>query len=286
MIYLFYWGIEKLMGFVDWKDYIISVLITLVVVYGFMWLFLRLLHFVFLKFPFLTVKKKETIESVLRTSLNFISFIILLLAILKPFVDLTSLLAGAGVLGVVLGFGAQSLIKDILTGFFFLFENQFQKGDVVTINQKYTGTVEEVGFRALKIREWGGKLLTISNGEIKEILNGNVNRRRVLESLTVSYREDPEKIMSVLNGVCDRLNADFPIYFILDVEGIPEEPFKVRGITNLNSMFHGIEYTVMGLVDDINYFDVMYKTREYIAKALYDNDIKMAETKVYVENEK
>lgn len=272
------------MGFDDWKEYIITVLITLVFVYGLRWIFLRLLHLVFIKFPFLTVKKKETIESVLRTSLSFAAFVILIITLLKPFIDLTSLLAGAGVLGVVLGFGAQSLIKDILTGFFFLFENQFEKGDVVTINQKYTGTVEEVGFRALKIREWGGKLLTISNGEIKEILNGNVNRRRVLEALTVSYREDPEKVLSVLNGVCEKLNTDFSMYLILDENGNPEESFKVRGVTNLNSKYHGIEYTVIGLVDDINYFDVMYRAREYIAKALYVNDIKMAETKVFIDN--
>lgn len=269
---------------VNWKEYLIDVAITIVAVYGFMWLFNRVLHIVLAKISFVGDKKASTIESVLKTSLSFIAFLVVVVALLQPFVDLTKLMAGAGVLGVVIGFGAQSLIKDILTGFFFLFENQFQKGDVVTINQKYTGTVEEVGFRALKVRDWGGRLLTISNGEIKEILNGNVEKRRIVEPVVASYYEDPKKVVKVLEEACVELNVLFNDHLIIDFEGVPEEVFQVRGISNLNSMHHGYEYTVIGLVKDDEYFDIMYRARELIAHALYENKIQMADQKVRVEN--
>ena len=87
-----------------------------------------------------------------------------------PFVDVKDLLVAGGVIGIVIGFGAQSIIRDFLYGFFFLFEGQFKKGDFVIINDSQEGgVVEDLGFRAVKVRLFNGKLLTMSNGEIKKI---------------------------------------------------------------------------------------------------------------------
>jgi small conductance mechanosensitive channel len=85
-------------------------------------------------------------------------------------IDATSILAAAGVLGVAVGFGAQSLVRDIITGFFLLFENQFSVGERVTIDG-FTGTVEELGLRSTKIRGDGGEMLFLPNGAIVKVVN-------------------------------------------------------------------------------------------------------------------
>lgn len=225
-------------------------------------------------------KRYETLLSVFNTSFKFVGFLVILIIALNPFFDVTKILAGAGVLGIVLGFGAQSLIKDILTGFFFVFENQFHKGDFVTINNKYSGTVEEVGFRALKVRDWGGKLLTISNGNIVEILNGNVNTRRIVEGIIVSYDEDPKRIIGLLNNLCDEMTELYVGYLMRDENLEIMEPFKLRGLMDFTKSVGGFEYTIVCLVEDSNYFDITYKVREHLAQFIYDNKIKLAETRV------
>lgn len=122
--------------------------------------------------------------------------------------DFGKILAGAGVAGIVIGFGAQSLIKDIVAGIFLIYERQLHKGDYVTVNNLFNGTVEEIGLRSLQIREWSGKLLTISNGEVRQIENYNINYMRITESLLVSFKEDPERVYRVLEEACDMLNQE------------------------------------------------------------------------------
>lgn len=196
--------------------------------------------------------------------------------------DVTKILAGAGVLGIVLGFGAQSLIKDILTGFFFVFENQLHKGDFVTINNLYSGTVEEVGFRVLKIRDWGGNLLTISNGNIVEILNGNIESRRIVEGIVVSYDEDPTKILELLDNLCEEMTELYVGYLIRDENLEIKEAFEVRGLMDLTKLKGGFEYKIVCLVQDSDYFDITYKVREHLAKCIYENNIKLAESRIKI----
>lgn len=284
---------EKFKDF-NWVSYVTDILVVSVLVF----LFLKIVGYCLNKIinssvvknsgnlHFLNDKKFTTLVSMSSTLSKFLGFIIIVIYCLSPFVDLSKLLAGAGVLGIILGFGAQSLIKDILTGFFFLFENQLHQGDFVRINNKYTGTVEEVGFRALKIREWGGNVLSISNGNIIEILNGNVEKRRVVEGVLFSYNENPEKILKVLNEVCAELNDFLKSDLMLDIDGEITEDFRIRGVMDLTSNRGGYEYTIIGLVNDENYFDCMYKTREVLVKYIYNNNLKLIEDRVYLVNSK
>ncbi|MFP9048875.1 mechanosensitive ion channel protein MscC, partial [Enterococcus faecalis] len=80
-----------------------------------------------------------------------------------------------------------SLIKDVLAGVFLIYERQLHKGDYVTVNNLFNGTVEEIGLRSLQIREWSGKLLTISNGEVRQIENYNIDFMRITESFLISF---------------------------------------------------------------------------------------------------
>ena len=282
---------ENLKDF-NWLSYIMDVVIVSIII----WLFLSILNYSLNRFINSSVfhnkmnifndKKFFTLISMIKTLSKFLGFICIVIYILSPFIDLSKILAGAGVLGIILGFGAQSLIKDILTGFFLLFENQLNKGDFVKINNKYTGTVEEVGFRALKIREWGGNVLSISNGNIIEILNGNVEKRRVVEGILFSYNENPESIKKVLNDVCIELNDLLKTDLILDEENNPVEDFRIRGVMDLTSNRGGYEYTIVGLVKDENYFDCMYTAREILVKHIYNNNLKLIEDRVYIVDSK
>ena len=103
-----------------------------------------------------------------------IRFIVILLILDQLGFDLLPLLAGVGVVGLAIGFGAQSLVKDIITGFFILFEDQFAVGDVIQTGN-VRGTVEEIGLRVTKIRNWSGELHIIPNGSIVQVTNYSLN---------------------------------------------------------------------------------------------------------------
>ena len=116
--------------------------------------------------------RADTLSKLLRSAVTCVVWFLAVMQILKTGlgVDVTSILAAAGILGVAIGFGAQSLVKDVITGFFLLFENQFSVGESVTVDG-FTGTVEELGFRSTRIRSEDGDVLTIPNGAIAKVVN-------------------------------------------------------------------------------------------------------------------
>lgn len=101
-------------------------------------------------------RREITLLRLLQNTLSYIVYFSAILAILSYFMDIRGLLAGAGVLGLAVGFGAQSLVKDVITGFFILFEDQFSVGDYVKIGSA-EGTVEEIGLRTTKVKSPTGK---------------------------------------------------------------------------------------------------------------------------------
>ena len=238
----------------------------------------KIVHDFFKRTDFLESRKEQTLESMINSVAKYVATIGYLFFALSLFVnDLTNLLAGAGIVGIIVGFGAQSLIKDILSGVFLIYEKQLHKGDFITINNKYHGTVEEIGIRFLKLREWSGKLLTISNGEIKEIQNYNIDHMRVIEKVVVSYRENPSHVFEVLENACNKLNEQFSHLLKKDADGNAIEPFQLYGMTSLKGDYHGYEYTIIGLVDDSVYWEAGKQTRKVIAQYMYEHHILMAE---------
>ncbi len=114
---------------------------------------------------------------------------------------------------------------------FLIYERQLHKGDYVTVNNLFNGTVEEIGLRSLQIREWSGKLLTISNGEVRQIENYNIDFMRITESFLISFKEDPDRVYNVLEEACDMLNEELQDSLKRDEFGNPTEPFQIHGIT-------------------------------------------------------
>jgi small conductance mechanosensitive channel len=115
---------------------------------------------------------------------------------------MTSILAVAGIGSLAIGFGAQNLVKDVISGFFVIFEDQFGVGDYITINN-FSGLVEEVGLRTSKIRDFSGDLHIIPNGEIKTVTNHTRGSMRALVNVGVPYEEDVDKITNVLKQICE-----------------------------------------------------------------------------------
>jgi len=115
-------------------------------------------------------------------------------------VDIGPILAGAGIIGLVVGLGAQNIIKDLLAGIFMLFEDQFSVGDYVTISG-VSGVIEEIGLRTTKIRAYTGELYVIPNGSIDKTTNFSKGFARVVIDVEVSVKEDINKTTELLQKI-------------------------------------------------------------------------------------
>jgi moderate conductance mechanosensitive channel len=272
----------------DWLDYLhkykfTSIFVAIIIGWLAVFIINRLVHNFFKRTNFIEERKEQTIESLINSLTKYtVTSSIIFFAISQYVADFGRVLAGAGIAGVIIGIGAQSLIRDILSGLFFIYEKQLHKGDFLTINNTFNGTVEDIGLRYIKIREWSGRLLTISNGEVKQIHNYNIHRMRVIERVVVSYRENPERVFAILEKACEKINEATQACLKLDSNRCPIEPFQVYGMTSINASFRGSEYTITGLVDDVDYWDAGKEARRIIAQTLYDNGIKLAEETMIV----
>ena len=134
-------------------------------------------------------RREKTLLKLLESVIAYVVYFTAILAILSEFIDVRGLLAGAGVLGLAVGFGAQSLVKDIISGFFIIFEDQFSVGDYVRIGEA-EGTIEEIGLRTSKISAYGGEIYIIPNGNISEVINYSISNSLAVVDIRVAYETD------------------------------------------------------------------------------------------------
>lgn len=125
-------------------------------------------------------------------------------------ISVAPVLATAGVAGIAIGFGAQSLIKDYFTGFFLLFEDQIRQGDVVDLGGQ-AGNVEEVTLRYVRLRNFEGHVIFVPNGEIKVVKNLTREYAQAVIEVGVAYREELDEALAVMREVGQALRAD-PVY--------------------------------------------------------------------------
>lgn len=153
-------------------------------------------------------KRTDTLISVIITALEIGIIFVYLVMVLSEFnFNVTAILTGAGVLGLAVGFGAQSLVKDIIAGLFVITENQYRKGDWVKIAD-VDGTVEEINLRRTILRNFDGVTHVVPNGEIRITSNYTKRWARVNLNISVSYATDLEKAMAVINRVGKELAED------------------------------------------------------------------------------
>lgn len=150
-----------------------------------------------------STKRDTTLIKLLQNIASYVIWFIVLTTILSNFgVKVESIIAGAGIAGVAIGFGAQTLVKDIITGFFIIFENQFDVGDYVRINTTGTtvaeGTVQSIGLRSTRIKSFTGELTILPNGTMNEIVNFSVNNSVAIFDISVSSEENISRLETVL----------------------------------------------------------------------------------------
>jgi small conductance mechanosensitive channel len=155
-------------------------------------------------------RRAQTLEALLKNGITYLTFFVSGLMILQIFnVNTSAILASAGILGLAVGFGAQNLVKDVISGFFILFEDQFAVGDYVEA-AGVVGVVEEMGLRTCKIRKWTGQLHIIPNGEITKITNYNRGYMMAVAVVGIAYEEDIDRAMEVLRKESEAAHREIP----------------------------------------------------------------------------
>ena len=128
-------------------------------------------------------------------------------------VNTTAVLAGVGIVGLILGFGAQSLIEDIITGAFIIFENQYSVGDIIILDD-FRGTVRSIGVRTTVIEDAGGNLKVVNNSDIRNFQNRSRNNSVALVLVAVSYTTDLRKLEKLLKEKLGDLQKEHPELYL------------------------------------------------------------------------
>jgi len=169
-------------------------------------------------------KRINTLMNILKGIGKILIWSIFLMILLKKFnIDIGPILAGAGILGLAVGFGAQELVRDIISGFFILLENQVRAGDVAIINGT-GGLVEKIELRTITLRDFSGVVHVLQNGKINTISNMTKEWSAMVFDIGVAYKENVDDVIKVMQEVGEKMLTD-PEY----KEKI-KEPLEIFGL--------------------------------------------------------
>jgi small conductance mechanosensitive channel len=171
-------------------------------------------------------QRSNTLSAILRSlGKVVILFLAAMIVLSKLGLNVAPILASAGIVGLAVGFGAQSLVKDVISGFFILVEDQFGVSDVIEVGGQ-TGTVEKMNLRITQIRNQHGQLITIPNGEIKTVINHSKEWACAVLEVGVAYQHDPDHVVAVLKAIGEELQTEMPDKIMEPVEVLGMEAFK------------------------------------------------------------
>ncbi len=190
------------------KNHYVTVLESITIIV-FVWILNKILVLII---KLLTVKgqRSDTIGRLLTSIIRYLSVVIALFLILSAWgVQTPTLLAGAGIIGLALSFGAQSLIEDIFAGLFIIFEKQFVVGDVIEINEM-RGTVIEIGIRVSKIEDLQGDILIINNSDIRGIINSSASLSLAICDISVGYDQNLDQIEEAIKNNLETVRKHIP----------------------------------------------------------------------------
>jgi small-conductance mechanosensitive channel len=171
-------------------------------------------------------KRAQTLSQILQKALTISVGAIAILMVLRQLdIDITPALTGAGILGLAVGFGAQTLVRDIISGFFLILEDQVRVGDVAVVNGQ-GGLVEHVNLRTIVLRDEEGTVHVVPNGEIKTLANKSKDFSFYIITVTIPVEENPERVMQAMRDAAATLMTDpeFQPHIL--------EPLDVYGIDN------------------------------------------------------
>lgn len=225
-------------------------------------------------------KRRDTLAGIFKTTFAFIVWLVaigLVLHVLK--IDLASIAAGAGFLGIIIGLGAQATIRDYLAGIFILAENQYRVGDIITLNgggvsQETSGVVEEITLRITRLRDLDGTMHIIRNGEASIINNRTFRYSSVLVDIGVAYESDIDLVEKVVNQVGNDMIKN------PELSAVIKEPihfFRVDAFAD-----SAIVIKALGKVQPAEQWQVAGEFRRRIITAFRENDITIAYPQVVV----
>lgn len=210
-------------------------------------------------------KKSTTLAGILKSVVKYTVYTIIIISVLNILnIPTAPLLATAGLGGLAVGFGAQSLVKDVFTGFFILFEDQYGVGDFVTIGSM-TGTVEDIGLRITKVRAFTGDLYIIPNGEVKTVTNFSRGNSLAIIDIGIAYEVDADRAVAVLNKAVEE-------YYKNNQESIIENP-EVLGIIKFNES--EVVIRTIARTKALMHWKVERGLRKCILEAFKDNDVEI-----------
>lgn len=219
------------------------------------------------------ISKGKVLFTLLSSFLKYIAFLVILFCILASFgVDTTSILAGIGILSLVVGLGAQPLIEDIIAGLFIAFESVFDVGDVIVVDN-FRGVVKEIGIRTTKIEDDGGDVKTINNSDIRTLINMSSQLSIAVSDVAIEYSESIERVEKVIEENLDRMKKE--------IKCIKEGPFY-KGVQQL-----GASGVVLRFVAKCKEGDVFQTQREMnrLLKIIFDeNNISIPFNQIVVHN--
>ena len=171
-------------------------------------------------------KRAATLTGILRTiALTAIWAIVIIESLQVVGLDIAPILAGAGIIGLAVGFGAQNLVRDLISGFFIILEDQIRLGDVAVINGT-GGLVETITFRTIALRDFSGVVHIFPNGSINTLSNMSKDWSAFVLDMGVAYKEDTDRVVAVMQAVGEELRHD------QELGPLMIEPIEVVGIEN------------------------------------------------------
>lgn len=180
-------------------------------------------------------QRAETLRHIVRSATKVILTVVVLLLVADELdFNIQPLLATAGIVGIAIGFGAQNLVKDVMSGFFILFEDQYDVGDVIKIGE-FSGVVERLTLRATVLRNLEGQVHVVPNGNIQNVTVMTKEWARAVLDVILRHEEDLEKVFDALQRVGSRLALDWPDRVleqpsILGVEKLDDSGVTIRCI--------------------------------------------------------
>lgn len=171
-----------------------------------------------------------TLVTVISSLIKYTSVLVAFCWILSIIgVNVSTIFASVGIFALILGFGAESLVADLVTGVFILFENQYNVGDIVEIDG-FRGKVKEIGIRTLSLEDTGGNIKIINNSELKNIVNRSNQRSVAVCDVSVSYNTDIEELEEKLVNMLQKIKAKHTDIFIGRVEFVGVEALADSGV--------------------------------------------------------
>ncbi|MBR6119326.1 MAG: mechanosensitive ion channel family protein [Oscillospiraceae bacterium] len=176
---------------------------------------LALEHLILLILGFIKTEnhRARTVMTLTANLIRYIAILVIVIGVLSLLnVDVPTVLAGLGIIALIIGFGAESLITDVVTGFFILMDNQYNVGDIIEVGG-FRGTVSEIGIRTTSLTDTGGNVKIINNSDMKNILNRSDNSSKAVTDFSIPYETDIEKLEEKIPALLEEILQKHPELF-------------------------------------------------------------------------